>query len=381
MMAQETETIHATATWVRAGGVQAYLKCVVARGASAGPDTKRIVGADRLDRVRERLLQARAVPGLPLVRLLVVERLDTLPGLLIGMERVRPIHADLNAGRLSHDLSVKVLRSLSARACGGWVHFDICPRNTAITASDTCVLIDPESLYRVEQSAVAVSVPAIKNRAPRPLADECVDAAVRGDLSAELARRKHDAEVIVLAAECSLGLLGENISRQYVDEWCSSSSAPIQIREFWRDALLSLAALDVAEPSQLADTLAALDALASEVSSVASPVRAPTATETAYELSLGQLSGWSELHPLRVALRREQLSAHQLIRYRDHLLTMGRAAPLERQWWEELLLVTLAYERNPALAETVATEALDLFPGDQEFLRKRQLARMWTRGR
>lgn len=380
MMAERADAIHATAVWIRED-TDAYLKCILGRGESAGVDTRRYVGMQRLARVRDRLTDATQDEKLPTARLIETRLLDALPGLLVAMERVEPLHGILKAGKLSKELSINVLDTLGSERCGKWIHYDICPKNTGITRSDDCVFIDPESLYRADEIHVDVSLPAFKpNRTLHELAMNCARGAFDGTLSVELARKKHDAELIVLGAECCLGLFGFDFDEAAAERWCAEADCEEGLRQFWRTVLVQMAQGDVPSPSEVALKLRRLR-LNEPVAGTSATVPKPPAESSGERIDFDSMYEWDDMEEVRRSLRRDLFDRSRIIQYRKRLQALAETHPSDRAWWRELLLVSLAYERDPLLAEQVADQALTHFEGDVEFIRKRQLARMWSHGR
>lgn len=46
-----------------------------------------------------------------------------------------------------------------------------------------------------------------------------------------------------------------------------------------------------------------------------------------------------------------------------------------------MLLVVISYEKNPVLALSLVTEALQHIPGSEDLARIRNIVQMWARGR
>lgn len=371
--------VHATAVRVR-DGKRAYLKCILGRGDSAGSTTRQLAGSTRLARVRSRLEAAR-LAQVPLVEILALEEIFEPSGLLIAMASVTPIHELVCTGVADPTLSARVLSELASAVCGGWIHYDICPRNTACTDDGCCVFIDPESLYCAKDDLIDVSLPAFKfHRTPDQLAMECQDAAFGGSLSEVMAAKKHDAELIVLAAECSLGLFSENFCPLAVERWCAGAPVSEPHRRLWREVLLKLADGEVVDPLALSAQVAVIDRQTQSASTepVAPSRRANARVDG--QVDIDGADGWARLEGARGQLRRDLMDAAELRQYRKKLTELAKQVPHERKYWEELLLVTLAYEKNPTVAIEIAGQALKIFREDTEFVRKQQLARMWVAG-
>ncbi|WP_157595335.1 hypothetical protein [Plesiocystis pacifica] len=358
-------SIHASATWLRSGGVPAYLKFIGGRGHSAGAQGVRLIGMPRLERVAKRLCMAK-VAQIPIVRILSVDLWEGegLSGLLIGMEQVTPLMSQIRAGETGRNDSVQVLRSLRSSEFGNWVHFDICPRNVGRRTSGEFVAIDLESLYLGDggQGVIDVSYPAFKHdRVPRHVLRMCGKVS-QGGMPLPQVQRKHDGEVVVLAAECSLGLKAYNFDDAGVEQWCAESPCSADERDFWRRTLRRVLVNGDFDLAELADELERVDEGGIMVSTD--------------DVSVSNQSD-GDLFSRGRDLRRGTLSRKEIAEYRKELGVYAEKNAGDRRVWEELLLVSLAYEKDPGRGVQLAEQALVQFPGDVGFQDNLTLARMW----
>ena len=253
-------TVHATATYVRDGGRPAYIKCIRQRGESAGVETKVIAGPKRLERLAERIGDLKATKAMPVAEVLSVDLAQDLPALVVAMERVVPLVTMIQEGAVSRETAVQLLRALASSQCKDWIHFDICPKNVGVSATRGVVFIDLDSLYPVGAN-INISVPAFKpHRASPAVYAKCVDVAIgNGNYDRSFLSQKHDAELLLLAAECCLGLYAEDsLTEESVDEWVDSSHASDAEKEFWRKELKTLANGTKPDPIATAKRLEAL---------------------------------------------------------------------------------------------------------------------------
>lgn len=384
------KAVHATATWTREN-LPAYLKVIPTRNDSAGRNTRKLVGRPRLVRLQERLSRVREARPSGVVRLLHVEYMDGVDGLVIAMEAVRPLRDKIN-GSANVQLSTQVLRELRSEVVSPWIHFDICPSNTGITQLGDCVLIDVDSLYECSDEDVHVSYMACKPRFSPKIREKLVG---QGELvSRELATDKHNAEVILLAAECCLGPLECSFDVEGVKKFCDEANADPGLVETWRSILLRTAE---GEAPGVDDVLISLEPFAtghpgsatsfalreSEHSggvrgsanySAESAVRVPRSSEPDDSPVVDE---FPEFDSLRRALRGERLRAEAVESYRLRLWEQARQSPEDRRWWDELLVVTLGYQRDPEAAIEVARQAVQALPNERRFERELHQLRVW----
>lgn len=393
MMADRDWAILAKARWLRAGGKPAFIKFVVPAGAQAGDTTVMVTGAARLRELQERLQRLRAVDDIPLVPLLSVQLSDE--GLLIAMAEVTPLQ-DLIEQGVAYPLSRAVLRDLDPEKPGStrWLHFDICPRNIGVTPDGRCVLIDVDSMYLEDEGRYDISVPAWKPfRAPKNLVREVTDRLASGGVTRDLAIRKTTFEVILAAAECVLGPLSPgrgNFDRSLVESWASAADERDAAAAFWRAELLAMA--DAGRPRRVREVLADLEeALASSPAEPHAPLAHAIPRETQLEAptpgpaALPEIAappGWSTdwllLKPAAHALRAGRLDRPRIREYRAALTRLCEQYPQQREPWEELLLVTVSYEKDPRAALEVITAALRNIPDDADLKKMRDVIQNWV---
>lgn len=364
MMAHEGGAVHFTARWIP-GNRPSHLKCFPSRGESASATAASLVGHERLVRLRARLERLRNQRQPFVVDIFAVEELNNPPALLVAMELVTQLRDRPPDAALAH----QVLEQLGTRDDQtAWIHFDICPKNTGITADNRLVLIDPDSMYQVEGPQVGISLPAFKSwRLPIVILRELQQALSSGlGLPLHLAQKKHNAEVIVLAAECCLGWSGRPL-----EEWVANSNASPELRTFWDKELASLLQGRVDSPLRVLDRLRKV----SRSTSASAPAIAAEAPPD--DSSLARATQWESLAGWRRALRLDQLRGGRLLDYKRRLLALAEANPSDKRWWQELLLVSVAYERSPVAAKQIVEAALKQHPDDAGFALERQVIEVW----
>jgi hypothetical protein len=364
-------TIQADAEWEKAGGVPARLKCFLVRDESAGPESQLVVGRERLERLERRLGHAKETAPSSLVRILHVGFMDGFAGLLLAMERVTPLTELIAANKLGPSHAAQVIEQL-AYDSASWVHFDICPGNTARTNAGDFVFIDPDSFYLAEGNFVEITYPALKNRLPHSfLARIRAGLGEKGLMDVALARQKHDSEVVLVAAECCLGPLEVTpLAAGHVQEWIDESQYGNRVTDPIKVALLDICGGETPDMEILASALkhaAAEPMAAAKRGSIIKEVQA------APEIKGGS---WSQLDGARRALRAERLGKLELQEYRETILRLAREPGSDRVLWEEAVVIVVGYEKDPILALSVLDEALTRFPNDPDFLADRRLVLM-----
>jgi hypothetical protein len=295
--------------------------------------------------------------------------------LLIAMEPVTTLKAKIAKGRPDVPLALDILEQLAAAKCDGWFHFDICPANTGIRGDGQIVFIDPESYFPISGDDNKVSIGAHKAyRVPEKIYAQCRIEFRKGTFTRECVIHKHDAEVILLAAECCLGQFnGTRLDSETAADWCRASSAPSPLRSFWERQLEDLCTRANPEPWATAAALRAL--LSASGVSPALPDEPPERLEKggvkrvarAESFDLASMTTWSDFQSVREAMREGALTPDQLKKYLARVHEVARGCPSQRQWWVELLVITLAFARDPTKAAEIATEALMHHPRDPEF--------------
>lgn len=377
----EKTSVHADALWLRHNRT-AYLKCIQERGSSAGPETGLLAGTERLETLQLRLAEAARSNG-PLVPILSVDFVGNPRWLLIAMEPVATLSSRIKEDTPNTRLAFDVLEQLPTARCDGWFHFDICPSNTGVLANGKLVFIDPESYFPVSGDDNKVSIGAHKAyRIPEALLEQCRIAFRKGTFSRHAIICKHDAEVILLAAECCLGPFNrDGLNERTAAEWCRSSAAPNILRSFWEQQLALLCQRATPDPLSVASALRELEQAADRPREpsriiVAGPAhdgyvrKAPRAAN----FDFARMMTWSDFQPVREAMRERTLTPDELANYLSRLRDVARSSPSQRQMWVELLMITLAFARNPAVAADIAAEALIHHPSDAEFEHDRMVA-------
>lgn len=416
--------VRATATWARKG-IPVFLKCTPVSREGVSSFTGLLTDPNRLEGIRLRLTRAQLTSG-PLVKLHYVDWIgEDEKWLLIAMDPVQPLSEALTASVPNTTLAISVLRTLAVARCDGWFHFDICPSNTGVDVSGRVVFIDPESYFELRpRSNVSIGLAKwmrlspLLRRALRNQPDETT-------VPRELAEAKHNSEVLLLAAECCLGHFNrQEFNEQCIRDWCRDPACDPRLQEFWLPHLLEACAGDALDLAALSDTLERVSCappqdkpdpvltLPSEPQSVenhppavihstllappparSQPVEGPTsntrtspaevailATADKLVFDIKNLTDWSDFEPIRRAMRERRLNSSQLAMYRTRLQKCAEAEPKRREWWVELLMLTLVYLIDPVDAARVAAAALTHFPNDEEFIRDRQMAERWRHG-
>jgi hypothetical protein len=397
MMAERDWALFAKAKRIRDGGKAAFIKFIVSASPQAGDTTLLVTSGDRLKDVFERLKHFQQMGDtVPIVPLLEIQH--TQSGLLIAMEEVTPLRELIDRGEAYH-LSAKVLRDLDPDAGGsGWHHFDVCPNNIGVLRSERCVLIDVESFYLEVEGKYRVSVPAWKPfRAPRELEVDVQLQLEAGGIDKSVAARKLRFEIALAAAECVLGQIpsiGNNLDLRTVEAWVAGADAADPAVVFWKRELL--AAVDAASFPALQELRVKLEsAIKSEtepsgaplmqVPSVsAEPVQAAGAAISAIPAppaGSGWLEEWALVQPMVHALRAGRLGGKQIIEYRQILQQLAARYPTQADVWNELLLVVISFEKNPILALSLVTEALQHIPDSEDLSRMRNIVKMWAKER
>lgn len=369
-------------------GEELYLKCVPVRGESAGSQTGSLAGANHLIQRRTRVQEGQKTSG-PIVTVPYVDFVGDPSWLVTAMERLQPLHKLIEAGGTDAAFAVALLRTLAAEYCDGWFHYDLCPRNLAVRADGAVVFIDIDSYFPLsEGDEVNISLGAHKLwRVPPDLRAKCRLGFELGQIDRDAALRKHDCEVILVAAECCLGLYSRDFDAVEIDPWCDASHAEQDIRDLWKHELHLLCANGKAEPARVAAGLQALRPFQPRSTPVdvraSTPFPAPAepAVETAAgrnaPLDFNAMVTWEDFGLARRTMRERALSQQELREYGSRLWDRARSMPGDRRWWVELLMLTLTFNIDLEDAIKTAGAALEHFPDDEEFSYDLRMARRW----
>jgi hypothetical protein len=275
------------------------------------------------------------------------------------MKSVRCVR-DVLSTALDLSLAIRILRQLCSPKMGGWIHFDICPSNTGIDDNGAPLLIDVDSIYKPDGGYEAISYPACKTeRMSTVLVGRIRSEATRADLLL----KKHDDDVLLLAAECCLGLLGAKFERANIDDWIDNSLASNRVRQLWKPILMDLVdgtgrpALEVA---------AQLEALLGEASS----------TKTTDAPALETITSWSGFSKWSQLLRKELLSAQQIEAYLKRLLELGPTIPTP-DIWKESSYISLVYLKDLKTTKNILAQALEKHPEDAELRERSEQTKVW----
>jgi len=399
MMAQHNWAILARARWLRGGGRAAFIKFIVKADAGAGSSTNLHTAAPRLEHLRDRLT---AIKGhgstLPVVPILVVE-LDA-EGLLVAMAEVRPLQSLIESGG-ARKYAARVLFDLDPTAGHvPWLHFDLCGRNTGVAEDGRVVLIDLESLYLDDAGDYDVTVPAWKPfRSPVHLVRDVQMALAAGvGVPRALAERKTTFEVLLTAAECVLGPLrsrGRALDRVAVEVWLAPFIGVDPLAELLGNTILAF--IDHGTLPRFADLAAEVERLLSHQEGTVAPV---VVVENAGTVPIGGVAGAPAiavsvepqvvgaplvpsverqlLAPMGNALRAGRLDWEGIRGYGTALARIVEIDRRDREAWDELVLVLVAYEKDAARALEVLNKAVVEFPDDPEMLRMRTIVANWA---
>lgn len=358
-------------------GREGFAKCIWEAGATAGDDTRLLASHGRLTRLAARLEAIRSLRHIPMVGLLDLAYIPEPACLLMVMERVIPI-ADQLPGPPNDILAASILRSFDPckSSDASWIHFDICPANTGTTSSGEPVLIDPESVYiPTAHDTLDVSCLAAKwYRSPREWWDAAITAAMESRAISAFGLHKHAYEVLLLAAEVSLGQPalspgGDGRAEDWLLQWFALLGQCDDLRGrvvFWRTQLV--AALDRTSPIELG---AVADSLLARMGRNSFEVPA------AISLEVAPPEPRDDLGRLAREMRADRLSEEELRRYLGTLLNHARAED-SAETWIEACIVCVCYLRDRALALKIVTEGSPSHPGDRVLLKWRQMIELWA---
>jgi hypothetical protein len=391
--------VFATATWLRRGGVEAFVKFIHSAKPGAGVSTVIVTAHERLDRLERRLALMKGSHALPLVPILDL-RMILDKGLLIAMERVTPLQDLIDSGKAGPAVASRVLRSLDITPHSSWHHFDICPRNIGVRADGTPVFIDIESFYMSNGDDFAVTVPAFKDfRLPGSLRSTILNHLRPGgneiQLPRKIAAEKYKFEVILAAAEAAIGSV-PHISDYSSEEWFARWPASTHTQFFhaaFRALLQDPARVSLAD---LADRLTGAPAAAFAAPIIGAPALfAPanpvvsaipvvaTIPVVAARPAILQMSPeeWRvEFEGLRSearALRQGDMSGPGITKYQHQLAALVAKHPNARAIWEERLALAVSFQRDPDGARAVVEAALSAMPNDAGFERWRNILSAW----
>lgn len=403
MMAQNNWAILAKARWLREGGRPAFIKFFVRADASAGSSTNLHTSGPRLEHVHDRL---RAIKGhgatLPVVPILVVELDDE--GLLVAMDEVRPLQSLIERGD-AHKYATRVLRDLDPTAGDvRWLHFDLCGRNVGVMDSGRVVLIDLESIYLDDAGQYDVTVPGWKPfRAPAKLVYDVQSALAAGaGVPRALAETKTTFEVVLTAAECVLGplrLRAPVLQRAAVEAWVAPFRGVDQVAELFGNTILAF--IDRGVLPNLADFADDVERLLSaregnappvvvvgdsslgSIASAIEPLPLPAASSPSTVSTAPEPRALERqiLAPMGNALRAGRLDWAGIRDYGNALQRLVELDPHDREAWDELVLVLVAYEKDAATALEVLNRAVVEFPMDPDLQRMRTIVANWAMDR
>jgi hypothetical protein len=270
--------------------------------------------------------------------------------------------------------------------------------NIGVLPSGACALIDVESFYLQESGGFNVSVPAWKPfRAPLNLKDSVQEQLMSGRINPETAVRKQRYEIALAAAECVLGPLNigrDNINAKTLQSWLSGADPHDPAVQFWAKVLPSSV-----EDGEFRPLSELYEELKTAIDGAQPPVaHAPLAHQPAPQV-VAQPGGmsesvphegvpsiedwqdhWAALKPAAYALRAGKLTGPQVLEYRATLELFAHKYPLQREFWNELLLVVISYEKDAVGAFRYVNEAHEHLPHDPDLNRMRNIVQRWNYG-
>lgn len=355
-------------------GTLGFVKCIWYPSEGAGEETRNLSAPTRLRRVYSRLEKIRHIEEIPLVPLLELHLAEDVKCLVIIMERVKVL-SEVFPGLGRPKLSVEILRRLNPRqvAGGHWVHFDICPANTGVTASGSPVLIDPESLYLLNDvlpenvSCLAAKWP----RSPKQWVDEVRAALKEGTSLKDFSLHKHCYEVLLLAAEVSMGErvspLG-NCAEGWLLRWLSELGVRKELTEwveFWRveipRAMNRRQRPDLEGVARMIEDSKLMQSSRSDDARVRTYVTAPSS---------------KSLDTYAQNMRSDLLDEGELRQYLSLLLQEGKVGG-GAQPWVEAAVLSLCYLRDRETALSVVNEGVQRHPHDPDLVKWHEMILLW----
>jgi hypothetical protein len=187
---------------------------------------------------------------------------------------------------------------------------------------------------------------------------------------------------------------GQNLDRRTIEAWVANADAADPAVAFWKQELL--AAVDSANFPALQELRERLEsAVKSDTEPTGAPlVQVPAVAEEPVQAAgaaisaipriaaeSGWLKEWALIMPMVHALRAGRLGGKQIIEYRQVLQQLAARYPTQGDVWNELLLVVISFEKNPVLALSLVTEALQHIPGSEDLARMKNIIQVWARER
>lgn len=362
-----------TGVWL-ATGEQVFIKLYVPAELQSRsiPRKTPVVGEAMLRHLRNRLATLHEhAKSIPSARIYFFDRSEA--SLCLVMEKVLPISKVLTAnGNIA--LACKVLSDLSPVPDEDgrfhWVHFDICPDNVAVR-SDGCVcLIDLDSFFFSDDAGeFDIAVPLCKIwRTSRRIREE-----MGNQPSATVLARRQELELMLVAAECSLGAVAAvALPNECLDDWIGRwldlhHDNHAELVDFWTNQfLLACEDMEKVDLSTMAYELGQLD---DRIGSAGPLSVAVVASKRLDATDVGEIRACSDpLTRFGPRLRAGLLTADDEVAYWDSLTSLVSRDPNNEDAWHELLLVAVAYLRDAGSAASVVADALKAFPGNKFWL-------------
>lgn len=364
-------SIRARATWKRASFPTLHIKYTAAR--RHGGKTTRIYTDDaHLKRVLSTIHKVQSVRA-PIVETPVAYITPHDESLLLAMESVQTLGDALDTRTTDDGTAVSVLERFLLPHETSWAHFDIHPQNAGLNDAGLPVLLDLDSLVDLDD-LTSLQPGWMLHRVPVSL-QRRVTACVSGreQFSRSLIVEKHNAETIVLAAECALGRLPadgtvHHLDAALVERWvqeCPRSEHEAVVKVI-KEELMRLVLGDSSRQLQLA-----------------SSIRQASAAELRDRLETTRPAPPPSSHSLQSAagmLRAGKLTGEALDGYWNELTASFARADAEPWIARELLLIAMAFRCDPDAALPVAEAARNRFCGDRFFEEMVAVLSLW-RGR
>lgn len=356
-----------------------FAKCIWSATEAAGEETRWLTSPTRLQRIAARLEVIREDPEVPLVPLLALSYSERDGCLVIVMEPVTPFSCDLpGIGRPA--VAANLLRRfVPTQILGGyWTHFDICSANSGITNSGLPVLIDPESLYLLQENkSDDVSCLVAKwFRSPERFKQDAQNALKEKSFT-EFGLHKHCYETLLLAAEVTMGRRvafqpGDNNAEAWILRWLASLEKVPDLEiwvPFWRETLVR--AMDRQSCPELEDIADRIENIHRSVANASLAPDGPAILEEqACEPPL--------LDEYARRMRADALSETELRSYLQALLEDGRTRN-DASPWIEAALLSLCYLRERPTALKVINEGFRSHPNNATLRDWKNMIYLWVR--
>lgn len=367
---------------VRRAGQLEFIKCFVKAGKDAGSSTKNLLNADRLKRLHERFQWLLKNDGcFPIAK--VYDCLFYNEALVVSMEVVRPLSEIILANKGGIENAISLLSTLDPDRNilrDGWVHFDICPNNLGVDGNGNIVLIDHDSIYKIEERGFLVTTPACKDwRLPNNIYYGIIkDFQTQNNcLEPDQLKEKVYAEIALVAAELSLQS-EPSIIGQFADEWVPRwlddyTEVNAQLADVWRRVFNALFSRTELVP--FSDIVGQLREV-SQKSEVPSLERSGHPTGGVdWRRSIGDFSDYG------LMLRHGHLDDDSLIEYIKYIKESLDREPNILELWRELVYIFICHLKDPCGCLEILENAKIYYPDDEDLKLKKRLVQVWLAGK